>query len=321
MEIPDRLNVLLMAIGLSVTIAAPTTAQTTTTQSGIRGVIRAATGPKLIKGGFHALEGPVGLPDGGLYFSDITENRTYKLDAAGNITVWREDTKGVNGMLLLQDGRLLCAEGTGQRIISVSPNLMVTALATSFNGKPFRAPNDLIADRKGGIYFTDPGTRLPSGAPPAESGNVYYIRPGGEVILVDGEIRRPNGITLSLDGSKLYVDDTEGEYVYVFDVQPDGSVRNKRPFVKLHDPETMPWGVRSRADGLTLDSQGRLYFATSSGIQVVNATGQYLGTIRLPEVARNVAFSGPDRHTLYMTALTSLYKVTLLSKGPPGRAK
>jgi gluconolactonase len=83
----------------------------------------------------------------------------------------------------------------------------------------------------------------------------------------------------------------------------------------------MPWGVRSRADGLALDSQGRLYFATSSGIQVVDARGQYLGTIHLPDVARNVAFAGPDRHTLYMTALTSLYRVTLLSQGPPGRAK
>lgn len=309
-----------MRVLIVVLILAPfSSAQTA--QPEIRGVIRAGARPELVRGGFHGLEGPVGLPDGGLYFSDITENRTYKLDKDGSITVWRENTKGVNGMLLLRDGRLLCAEGDGKRIISVTPDGMVTALATGFGGKPLRQPNDLIADRKGGIYFTDPGARLPSGAPPDERGSVYYIRPGGEVILIDSEIRRPNGITLSLDGKKLYVDDTEGEYVYVFDVQSDGSVKNKRPFVMLHDPETMAWGVRSRADGLALDSEGRLYFATASGIQVVDGRGQYLGTIHLPEVARNVAFAGPDRHTLYMTALTSLYRVTLLSKGPPGRAK
>jgi gluconolactonase len=224
-------------------------------------------------------------------------------------------------MLLLKDGRLLCAERDGKRIIAVTPDGAVTALANGFGAKPLRAPNDLIEDRKGGIYFTDPGARLPSGAPPNESGSVYYIRPGGEVILIDSEIRRPNGITLSLDGKKLFVDDTEGEYVYVFDVRTDGSVKNKRPFVKLHDPERMPWGLRSRADGLALDFQGRLYFATASGIQVVDARGRYLGTIHLPEVARNVAFSGPDRHTLYMTALTSVYRVKVLSQGPPGRAK
>jgi len=290
-------------------------------QPEIRGVIHAGTKPELVKAGFHGLEGPVGMPDGGLYFSDITESRTYKLDTAGAITVWRENTKGVNGMLLRKDGMLLCAEGEGKRIISVAPDGKVTALATNFGEKPLRQPNDLIEDRKGGIYFTDPGPRLPSGAPPAEKGSVYYIRPGGEAIPIDSEIWRPNGITLSLDGKKLYVDDTEGEYVYVFDVQPDGSVKNKRPFVKLHDPETMAWGVRSRADGLALDAEGRLYFATSSGIQVVDARGRYLGTIRLPEVARNVAFAGPNRQTLYMTAIDALYKVTLLSKGPPGRAK
>jgi gluconolactonase len=300
-------------------LAAPAFAQSA--QPEIRGVIYAGAKPVLVKSGFHALEGPVGLPDGGIYFSDITENRTYKLDDKGNISVWRENTKGANGLLLAKDGRLLCAEGDGKRIISVSPDGMVTALATGFNGKPLRAPNDLIEDRKGGIYFTDPGPRLPSGAPPLESGSVYYIKPGGEVILIDDEIRRPNGITLSLNGSKLYVDDTEGQLVYVFDVRADGSVKNKRPLVRLHDPETMPWGTRSRADGLAIDSEGRLYFATSSGIQVVDGGGKYLGTIYLPDVARNVAFAGPARQTLYMTTLTALYKIDLISKGPAGRAK
>jgi gluconolactonase len=79
--------------------------------------------------------------------------------------------------------------------------------------------------------------------------------------------------------------------------------------------------MRSRADGMAIDSTGRLYVATAAGIQVIDPRGRHLGIIRVPSVARNVAFGGPQRNTLYMTALDSLYRVPLLSAGPPARAK
>jgi len=290
-------------------------------QLAIRDVIAADARVELVRGGFQGVEGPVATPDGGLYFSDITANRTYKLDTNGNISVWRENTKGTNGQFLLKDGRLLGAESSGPRIIAVTPDGRVSPLATESRGKPLRSPNDLIADKKGGIYFTDPAPRPAPNVAPKEPGNVHYIRPNGEVLLLDDQITRPNGITLSLDEKTLYVDDTEGEYVYAFDVQPDGSVKNKRPFVKLHEPEQGSLGLRSRADGMGLDSTGRLYVATASGVQVIDSRGQYLGTIRVPSVVRNVAFAGPRRQTLYMTALESLYRVQMISEGPSGRAK
>ena len=107
----------------------------------------------------------------------------------------------------------------------------------------------------------------------------------------------------------------------MFDVQPDGRVTRKREFVKLHEPETDPLGPRSRADGMALDSSGRLYVATVAGIQVIDPRGQHLGTIRVPTRARNVAFAGPNRRTLYITAVESLYRVQMLSEGPAWRAK
>jgi len=290
-------------------------------QPAIAGVIAAGARVELVKGGFQGLEGPVAAPDGGLYFSDITANRTYRLDKNGGISTWRENTKGTNGLFLSKDGRLLGAEGAGGRIVAAMPDGRVTPLATSFGGKPLRSPNDLIIDKNGGIYFTDPAPRPAPDVAPKESGNVHYIRPNGEILLIDDQIRRPNGITLSLDEKTLYVDDTEGEYVYAFDVQPDGRVKNKRPFVKLHEPEQGSLGPRSRADGMALDSKGRLYVATASGVQVIDPRGVYLGIIRVPSVARNVAFGGPRRQTLYMTALQSLYRVQMLSEGPAGRAK
>jgi gluconolactonase len=291
-------------------------------QSAIPDVIADGARVELIRGGFQGLEGPVATPDGGLYFSDIPANRIYKLvDATGAISVWRENTRGTNDLFLVRDGRLLGAESGGARIIAVTPDGRVTALATESAGKPLRSPNDLIPDRKGGVYFTDPAPRPAPNVAPREPGNVNYIRPDGRVLLLDGQIARPNGVTLSLDEKTLYVDDTEGEYVYAFDVQPDGGVRNKRPFVKLREPEQGSLGLRSRADGMALDSAGRLYVATASGVQVIDPQGQYLGTIRVPSVVRNLAFAGPQRQTLYMTALESLYRVRMVSQGPTERPK
>src|SRR6266850_2839564 len=215
-------------------------------QAAINGVVAAGAKVELVRGGFQGLEGPVPTPDGGLYFSDIGANKTYHLDKNGNISTWRENTKGTNGLFLSKDGRLLGAEGGGQRIVAVTPDGRVTALATGFGGKSLRSPNDLIMNKNGGIYFTDPAPRPSPDVAPKEKGNVHYIRPNGEVLLLDDQIQRPNGISLSIDEKTLYVDDTEGEYVYAFDVQPDGTVKNKRQFAKLREPEKGSLGLRSR---------------------------------------------------------------------------
>jgi gluconolactonase len=290
-------------------------------QAGIPDVIEEGAPLDVLSGGFQGLEGPVGALDGALYFSDIPANRTYKIDANRMMSVWRENTNGANGLFLLKDGRMLAAEGGGRRIVAVAADGRVTPLATQFNGQPLRAPNDLIADSKGGIYFTDPAPRPAPDVAPKEPGNVYYLGANGNILLLDAQIQRPNGITLSLDEKILYVDNTEGEFVYAFDVQPDGRVANKREFVKLQEPEKGSLGLRSRADGMALDSMGRLYVATGAGIQVIDSRGRHLGIIRVPSVARNVAFGGPGRRTLYLTALESLYQVPMIAQGPPGRSK
>ena len=311
-----------LAAALTLSIGSATAAQTTAPQAAIPGVIGAGAQVQLVKDGLEGLEGPVPSGDGGLYFTAIEENRIYKVDPNGTaVSIWRENTNGTNGLFLLKDGRLLGAESGGKRINAIAPGGTVTGLATSYGGQPFRSPNDLIADGKGGVYFTDPAPRPAPNVAPREPGNVHYMRANGEVLLIDSEIRRPNGLTISLDGRTLYVGDTEGEYVYAFDIQPDGSARNKRQFVKLRDPEQGSLGLRSRADGMALDSEGRVYVATASGIQVIDPRGNHLGTIRLPAVARNLAFAGPDRRTLYLTAVNALYRVPTLSSGPADRAK
>lgn len=297
------------------------TQQSRSAQASIPGVIAAGAHVELVRGGFKGLEGPVAAPDGGLFFSDIPASITYKLEPNGTIAVWREQTGGANGLFLARDGRLLAAEGAGRRIVAVTPDRRVTPLATQFNGQPLRAPNDLIADGRGGVYFTDPMPRPAPDVAPKEPGNVHYLTAKGEVLLLDGQVRRPNGLTLSLDGKILYVGDTEGEFVYAFDVGADGRVSNKREFARLQEPEKGSFGPRSRADGMAIDATGRLYVSTAAGIQVIDPRGTHLGIVRLPSVARNVAFGGRGRRTLYLTALDSLYRVQMLAEGPASRAK
>src|SRR5689334_16395078 len=144
----------LVALGfwLSCCIGTGQTGQST--QPSIPGVIRSGTQPQIIKNGFKGLEGPVPTPDGGIYFSAIDENRTYKLAPNGEITVWRENTRGTNGLFLLRNGRLLCAEGSGLRITSIAPGGKVTVLADAYGGKPLRQP--MTSSQTAKVGFTLP---------------------------------------------------------------------------------------------------------------------------------------------------------------------
>ena len=278
---------------------------------GIAGVLPAGAVPELVKEGFVGTEGPVGTADGGLFFSDIRANKTYRLDPAGNFSVFRENTNGSNGLALTREGDLVFAEGEGKRISKRNKDGTIVTLTEGPPGAPLLAPNDLILDAKGGVYFTDPGPRP---VVPGRPTYVYYLPAGAKVpVLIDGMVTRPNGLTLTTDGKTLIVDDTIGPTVFAYDVQDDGTVKNKRPFVQLHD---IPAGMESGADGMVLDSDNRVYIATVVGVQVFDAKGQYLGSFKAGRQSQNVAFSGPGKQTLYMTAREGLYRVRMLSKGP-----
>jgi gluconolactonase len=300
------------AIGAALIVTAlPALAQA----QGIPGVLAPGATPELVQEGFKFTEGPLAA-DGGLYFSDIPANRTYFLDAGGKIAPVRENTNGANGIALDKAGELLFAEGDGKRISKRNKDGGMTTLTEGPAGKPLFAPNDLILDAKGGIYFTDPGPRP---VVPGRPTYVYYLPAGAkEPVLIDGAVPRPNGLTLTNDGKTLIVDDTIGPTVFAYDVQPDGSVKNKRAFAQLRD---IPEGKESGADGLAIDRDDRLYISTLPGVQVFDAKGQYLGTIKAGRQAANVAFGGPDKKTLYLTAREGLYKVNTLAQGPdrPGK--
>jgi gluconolactonase len=284
---------------------------------GIPGVVAANAKPELVQEGFTFTEGPVGTADGGLFFSDIMgASKTYRMDSSGKISVYRNNTNNTNGLALLRDGSLAGAEGDGKRISKVDAKGTVTTLTDGIAGMGLMAPNDLIPDAKGGIYFTDPGPRP---VVPGRKVHVYYLPAGAkEPRILDDSITRPNGLTLTNDGKTLIVDDTVGDTVFAFDVQKDGSVKNKRPFAKIHDVEP---GKESGADGLAIDSQNRIYVTTATGVQVFDSKGTYLGTLKFPRQPANCAFAGPRKKTLYVTAREGVYKLQMLSQGPKRAGK
>jgi gluconolactonase len=113
-----------------------------------------------------------------------------------------------NGLALMKDGELLLAEGDGKRISKRGKDGTITTLTEGAPGVPLLAPNDLIVDAKGGIYFTDPGPRPDV---PGRATHVFYLPAGSKAPIVIGARNpRPNGLVLTSDGKTLIVDDTLG---------------------------------------------------------------------------------------------------------------
>jgi len=254
------------------------------------------------------------MPDGSLYFSDTNASMTYHLALDGKLTIERVNTNRSNGLGLTRDGNMIWVEGDGPRLTMADKvRGGYRNLAPGFR---LFQPNDLIVDAKGGVYFTDPGPRPVT---PGLKVYVYYIPPGSDKpIVIDDSVPRPNGITLSPDERTLYVDNTVGTVVFRYDVNPDGTVKNRRDFATLHDIKP---GEEGFGDGMGMDKDGRLYVTSLTGIQVFDKSGKYLGTIKVPRQPSNVAFAGPDKKTLYITARQGLYRLNMLSQGPsrPGK--
>jgi gluconolactonase len=294
----------------------------------IAGVVAAGTPIQLIKEGFTGTEGPVVLPDGSLIFTETQANRITRIAADGSTSIFLDNTNGSNGLGFTANGDLYAVQVLKPRVGIVYPASHARTLADQYEGKPFGRPNDLVVDRKGSVYFTDSGAPpRPAGTPaPAEQPvvakpAVYRITPSGELQRIAADIERPNGIQLSPDEKVLYVANTAGEHVLAYDIAADGSIGARRNFAKLEGWRKTDTGTSSGADGLAVDASGRLYVASSAGIQVFSNKGEALGIIALPKAPQNLAFAGPDKKTLYVVGRGAAYKIALLAEGYGGRAK
>jgi gluconolactonase len=250
------------------------------------------------------------MPDGSLLFAEEPASRISRIDKDGKVSTWLENTNGAGALAIDSRGRLFANQRHEVRVGILSPTLRI--LATNYQGDPLKGANDLVVDKKGGVYFTESGRM-----PPA----VYYINPMGQITRLAGDIERANGIMLSRDEKVLFV--TSSEVIIALDVQLDGLVNNRRIFGKLEG---------NGADGLAIDSVGRLYVASPIGVQIFSPQGDHLGVIPTPRPATSVAFAGTGKRILYVVGrgvdgpenrptARSMYRISMLAEGFKDRAK
>jgi len=271
-----------------------------------------------LAGGMKFTEGPVWM-DGFLVFSDIPASRLMKWQEPGGLSVFRDESKIVdgksgsnvpNGNARDPQGRLVTCEHTYRRVTRTDPGTNKSrVLVDKFNGKKFNSPNDLAVKSDGSIWFTDPPYGMGDEAKEQPGNYVYRLDPETkDVKPVIKSVEWPNGICFSPDEKRLYVanSDEKSPVIKVFDVKPDGTVGEGRDFCKIRA------GV---PDGIRCDAEGRVWSSAADGVEVFSTEGKHVGTIHVSEPAANLCFGGEDGKTLFITARTSLYAVKTNVKG------
>lgn len=254
-----------------------------------------------VHGGFAFTEGPAHDAEGNIYFTDIPSNRILKVNTEGKLSTFLENSKGCNGLMFYDENRLIACQGNEGRIVVITVKTKeIDALADKYNGKRFNRPNDLVVDRRGGVYFTDP--LFGQGEASQDKMAVYYVSSEGKVSRLIDDLPRPNGVILSPDEKTLYVLPSGSPNVMAYQVEGPGKIGPGKVLCKLEQkPESkMPRG----GDGLTVDTKGNLYLTQPDlqAIQVVSPEGKTLGLIKFPERPSNCTFGGRDMKTLFVTA-------------------
>ncbi|MFC4256021.1 hypothetical protein GRI97_12175 [Altererythrobacter xixiisoli] len=282
----------------------------------IAGVVAQGTRVEVIREGFDGTEGPVALPDGSIVFTENRADRLIRIAPDNSVSTYLAPSGGANSLAIGAKGELVAVQTATPRVARLQPTAQV--LAGDFSGKPFSRPNDLALARTGDIYFSDPGVAPPAGtrasSPPVQTG-FYRLSPRGAVTLIADDIPRPNGVALSADEKTLYVADSWGEHLIAYDVARDGSVSGRGNFARLAGFKTTPDGPVSGADGIAVDATGRVYVASSAGVEVFSPTGEGLGVIALPKQPQNLAFGGADRAQLYVVGRGSVYRIATQTRG------
>ena len=271
------------------------------TVTAIPGVIAAGQKWKSVwTGTGNNADGIIGTNDGGILAAQNTNSAVMKIDKDGKVSFPYKDTNTGGALSMNKKGAMFIVERSlPASVWQLSPRRQL--VANMLNGEPLDCLggviNDLTADSKGGVYFT--------------MGGLFYANPKG-VVTRYGENLATNGVILSPDEKTLYVT-TRG--LVAFDVRPDGSLTNQRQFAMVG------------ADGTTVDAAGRIYTTqpNEQKVYVLGPDGKVLGSIPTPINFITVAFSGPDKKTLYGVAnnqrFDEIFTIQMIAQGYKGRAK
>ncbi len=285
--------------------------------AGLSALLRGAE--RRLCGGFGFTEGPVWVAaDDCLLFTDIPNSTIHRWrPGRDDAEVYRAPSGHANGLTLDHDGNLLACEHSGRRVSVAAYDGPEVRAIDRFEGQRFNSPNDVVVDRGGAVWFTDPtyGLTVPTlGDPTAKQEldiqGVYRAAPDGSVTCVTRAFSQPNGLVFSPDESLLYVGDSHDKIIRRYQVGDDGTLDAGELFVDMREAEGP-----GAPDGMAVDETGRLWTTGTGGVWVVEPDGALLGVLVLPENPANLCFGGPDRSTLYLTARTSVYAVDTTVRG------
>jgi len=260
---------------------------------------------QLVSDRFRFTEGPAADKDGNVFFTDQPNNRIWKYDTQGNLSIFMEPAGRANGLYFDKEGYLIACADESYELWRIGMDKQVEKLAVNYRDSLFNGPNDVWVSPSGSIYFTDPYYQRDywSRTSPDMKAQALYRYDNGHITRLDDQFRKPNGIIGTPDGKLLYVADIGASRIYRYAIQSDGTLSDKRLFA--------PQG----SDGMTIDEQGNIYL-TGKGVDVYNRDGEKIAHIDVPaNWTANVCFGGPNRDLLFITASDKVFTLKMAVKG------
>ena len=270
-------------------------------------VAEGAIRPQLVSHQFSFTEGASVDRAGNIFFTDQPNNKIWEYTTDGELVLFMDSAGRSNGMYFDPGGRLVTCADEQEQLWSIGPDRSVRVLLGDVGGRRLNGPNDLWIDARGGIYFTDPYYQRPYWVrthSDLDGEKVYYLQRGkAQPVVVDADLRKPNGIVGTPDGRALYVADLGDGKTYRYAIGPHGLLSGRRLF------------CAQGSDGMTLDEKGNVYL-TGDGVTVYDSSGRKIAHIPVPEQwTANLCFGGKDRRTLFITASGAVYVLRMRVRG------
>lgn len=263
---------------------------------------------KLISSQFKFTEGASVDKNGNVFFTDQPNDQIWKYSVDGKLSLFLAKAGRSNGTIFDRKGNLIACADENNELWSINTKGKATLIYKNPSGQNLNGPNDLWIDAKGGIYFTDPYYQRNYWVrqkPDIKGEKVYYLPKGKKnIIAMDSNLARPNGIVGTPDGSILYVADALDSKIYQYDIQKGAKLVNRRVL------------LNRGSDGMVLDEKGNLYLTGKAGVDIYSLKGEHIGNIKIPEPhTANLCFGGKDRDLLFITASKSVYILKMKVRG------
>jgi len=292
---------------LIVALAGSIFSATAQTNNPMPDVVEPGAKVEKLAGDFGFTEGPTCDAEGNVFFTDQPNDRILKWSVDGKLSTFKHPAGRANGMYFDAKGNLIACADDKTALWSITPDGKETVILHEFDGKKLCGPNDVWVAPDGAMYLTDPFYARPwwdYKERPQDMEAVYYLSPDRKTFKrVITDYQKPNGIIGTPDGKTLFVADIQGRKTYGYDIQPDGSLTNKR------------LAAACGSDGMTIDNQGNLYLTSGYGVHVFDKSAKEIGVIPVAEMPANVCFGGKDKKTLFICARKGFYSVRMKYPG------